>query len=201
MSFAACPPTWTAKDAVSLQLEGQSTNIGIACATSSLSDGSRHRSSRRREFRRLSKQRRLRVKSFTSVAVVALWIAAALLWLPAALGWEITVNGFLIPNWVNVIACVVTATLAVMLSRQMRTFPNNCLEWSRLRVGTPPRFWLQVTSMTLFQFLIIYIAATRGWQLALAWVTPLCWGQFQFIYALRLLVLRTNSASSPRNVA
>ena len=141
------------------------------------------------------------MKSFPTVVFVMLWIATVLLWLPFILAWDVAVNGVLIPSWVWVILGLVMATLAFTLSSQWRTLPDNPLNWSQLRVGTPPRFWLQAVSMTLFQFLIIYVATTQGWQLALLWALPLCVGQFQFIYALRLLVLRTNSATIPRNVA
>ena len=63
---------------------------------------------------------RLRMKPFTTVAVVVFSIVALLQLLRVVLAWEITVNGFAIPLWASVIACVVAATLAFLLSREAR---------------------------------------------------------------------------------
>jgi hypothetical protein len=60
------------------------------------------------------------VKPFTTVAVVVFSLVALLQLLRVALGWEVTVNGLFIPPWASVIACVVAATLAVMLWRESR---------------------------------------------------------------------------------
>ena len=61
------------------------------------------------------------MKIFTTVAVVVFSLVALLQLLRVALGWEVTVNGILIPLWASVIACVVAATLAVMLWRETHT--------------------------------------------------------------------------------
>ncbi len=61
------------------------------------------------------------MKPFTTVAVVVFSLVALLQLLRVVLAWEITVNGFLIPLWASVIACVVAATLALMLLREART--------------------------------------------------------------------------------
>jgi hypothetical protein len=61
------------------------------------------------------------LKPFTSVAVVVFSLVALVQLLRVTLGWEITVNGFFIPIWASVIACVVAATLAFMLWRETRT--------------------------------------------------------------------------------
>jgi hypothetical protein len=61
------------------------------------------------------------MKPFTTVAVVVFSLVALLQLLRVVLAWEITVNGFLIPLWASVIACVIAATLAFMLSREART--------------------------------------------------------------------------------
>ena len=61
------------------------------------------------------------MKPFTTVAVVVFSLVALLQLLRVALGWEVTVNGILIPLWASVIACVVAATLAVMLWRETHT--------------------------------------------------------------------------------
>ena len=78
---------------------------------------------------------------------------------------------------------------------------KNPLEWSRLYVGTLQRFWVNAVSLTLMQLLIVYEAATGKWMVAIIMVVAICWFQFRFIYALRLLVLRANAASHPKNVA
>ena len=61
------------------------------------------------------------MKPFTSVAVVVFSLVALAQLLRVALGWDVTVNGFLIPAWVSVIACVIAATLAFKLWRETRT--------------------------------------------------------------------------------
>ena len=61
------------------------------------------------------------MKPFTTVAVVIFALVALMQLLRVALGWEITVNGVLIPLWASVVACVVAATLAFMLSRESRS--------------------------------------------------------------------------------
>ena len=61
------------------------------------------------------------MKPFTTVAVVVFSLVALLQLLRVALGWEVTVNGIVIPLWASVIACVVAATLAFMLSREARS--------------------------------------------------------------------------------
>jgi len=61
------------------------------------------------------------MKLFTNVAVVVFLLVALMQLLRVALAWEVTVNGFLIPLWASVIACVVAATLAFMLWREARS--------------------------------------------------------------------------------
>ena len=61
------------------------------------------------------------MKPFTTVAVVVFALVALLQLLRVVLGWEITVNGVLIPLWASVVACVVAAILAFMLSRESRS--------------------------------------------------------------------------------
>ncbi len=61
------------------------------------------------------------MKPFTTVAVVVLALVALLQLIRVALGWEVTVNGIFIPFWASVIACLVAATLAFKLLREMRT--------------------------------------------------------------------------------
>ena len=61
------------------------------------------------------------MKPYTTVAVIVFALVALLQLLRVALGWEVTVNGILVPVWASVIACVVAATLAFMLQREMRT--------------------------------------------------------------------------------
>jgi hypothetical protein len=61
------------------------------------------------------------VKPFTTIAVVVFSLLALVQLLRVALGWDVTVNGILIPTWASVIACVIAATLAFKLWREMRT--------------------------------------------------------------------------------
>lgn len=61
------------------------------------------------------------MKPFTTVAVVIFLLVALIQLLRVTLGWEVTVNGIFIPLWASVIACLVAATLAFMLWREMRT--------------------------------------------------------------------------------
>ena len=61
------------------------------------------------------------MKPFTTIAVVVFALVALLQLLRVVLGWDVTVNGVLIPIWASVIACVVAATLAFMVSRETRT--------------------------------------------------------------------------------
>ena len=60
------------------------------------------------------------MKSFTAAAIAIFTVAAIAQLLRAALGWKVEVNGFVIPLWASVIACVVAATLAEMLWREDR---------------------------------------------------------------------------------
>jgi hypothetical protein len=61
------------------------------------------------------------VKPFTTIAVVVFSLVALVQLLRVALGWDVTVNSILIPTWASVIACVIAATLAFKLWREMRT--------------------------------------------------------------------------------
>ena len=61
------------------------------------------------------------MKPFTTVAVIVFALVALLQLLRVALGWAVTVNGVSIPLWASVIAAVVAATLALMLSRESRS--------------------------------------------------------------------------------
>ena len=61
------------------------------------------------------------MKPFTSIAVVVFSLVALAQLLRVAMGWDVTVNGILIPVWASVVACVIAATLAFKLRREMRT--------------------------------------------------------------------------------
>ena len=61
------------------------------------------------------------MKPFATVAVVVFASVALLQLLRVVWGWEITVNGVPIPLWASVVACVVAAILAFMLSRESRS--------------------------------------------------------------------------------
>ena len=60
------------------------------------------------------------MKPFTAAAIAIFTVAAIAQLLRVALAWKVEVNGFAIPLWVSVIACVVAATLAAMLWREDR---------------------------------------------------------------------------------
>jgi hypothetical protein len=60
------------------------------------------------------------LKPFTSIAVGVFALVALLQLLRVVLAWEVTINGFVIPLWASVVACVVAATLAIMLRRESR---------------------------------------------------------------------------------
>ena len=60
------------------------------------------------------------MKPFRSVAVVVFALVALLQLLRVVLGWDVSINGVHIPLWASVIASVVAAGLAVMVSREAR---------------------------------------------------------------------------------
>jgi hypothetical protein len=60
------------------------------------------------------------MRPFTNIAIVVFVLVALVQLLRVALGWEITVNGVLIPVWASVIACVIAATLAFKVRRELR---------------------------------------------------------------------------------
>ena len=58
------------------------------------------------------------MKPFTAVAIGVFALVAIAQLLRLVLGWNVTVNGILIPVWVSAIACLLAATLAVMVWRE-----------------------------------------------------------------------------------
>ena len=60
------------------------------------------------------------MKPFTTASVVVFALVAVLQLLRVALGWDVSINGFLIPPWASVVACVIAATLAFKLRSEMR---------------------------------------------------------------------------------
>ena len=61
------------------------------------------------------------MKLFTNVAVFVFTLVALLQLLRVVLGWEVTINGFTVPLWASVVACVIAATLAIMVWRESRS--------------------------------------------------------------------------------
>lgn len=59
-------------------------------------------------------------KPFTHVTVVVLSLIALLQLLRFLLGWNVVINTFSVPLWASAIACVVAATLAVMVGQEAR---------------------------------------------------------------------------------
>ncbi|HTD10911.1 MAG TPA: hypothetical protein VK676_02475 [Steroidobacteraceae bacterium] len=60
------------------------------------------------------------MKPFTTAASVVFTLVALAQLLRVALGWEVSVGGLLIPLWASAIACLIAATLAVMVWRENR---------------------------------------------------------------------------------
>ena len=58
------------------------------------------------------------MKPFTTAASVVFTLVALAQLLRVVLGWEVTVGGLLIPLWLSAIACLIAATLAVMVWRE-----------------------------------------------------------------------------------
>lgn len=61
------------------------------------------------------------MKPFSALAVAVFTLVALAHLLRVVSGWDITVNGALVPLWASVVACVVAATLAVMVAREARS--------------------------------------------------------------------------------
>jgi hypothetical protein len=59
------------------------------------------------------------MKPFTTASVVVFSLVAVVQLLRVVFGWDVTINGILIPPWANVIACVIAATLAFKVRREM----------------------------------------------------------------------------------
>lgn len=55
------------------------------------------------------------MKPFTTVASVVFGLVALAQLLRITLAWEVRIGGVFIPLWVSVIACLIAATLAVMV--------------------------------------------------------------------------------------
>ena len=61
------------------------------------------------------------MKPFAALAILVFSLVALLQLLRVFFGWQVTVNGFFIPLWASVIACLVAAALAFALWRETRT--------------------------------------------------------------------------------
>lgn len=61
------------------------------------------------------------MKPFAALAVLVFSLVALLQLLRVFFGWQITVNGFFIPLWASVFACLLAAALAFALWRETRT--------------------------------------------------------------------------------
>lgn len=60
------------------------------------------------------------MKAFTLLAVVVFTVVAIVQLLRVVLGWEVVINGFVVPQWASIVACVFAALLAVMVWRENR---------------------------------------------------------------------------------
>lgn len=61
-----------------------------------------------------------RMKPFSTIAAVVFMLVALMHLLRLILGWSVMVNSVSIPLWMSVIACLVAASLAVMVWREAR---------------------------------------------------------------------------------
>jgi hypothetical protein len=62
------------------------------------------------------------MKPFTTLAIVVFTVVAIAQLLRVLLGWEVRVGEVVIPFWASALACLVAATLAVMLWREKRAW-------------------------------------------------------------------------------
>jgi membrane associated rhomboid family serine protease len=60
------------------------------------------------------------MKPFTLLAVIVFALVAVLQLLRVAMGWDVVINGFSVPAWASIVACVIAATLAAMVARENR---------------------------------------------------------------------------------
>ena len=60
------------------------------------------------------------MKPATAITVLFLALLSLLQLGRVVLGWEVIVNGVTIPLWASAVACLVAATLALMLWRESR---------------------------------------------------------------------------------
>ena len=58
------------------------------------------------------------MKPATTAAIAVFALVALMQLLRVLMGWTVTVNGIVIPFWASVVACVIAATLAIMLWRE-----------------------------------------------------------------------------------
>ena len=58
------------------------------------------------------------MKPATTAAIAVFTLVALVQLLRVLMGWAVTVNGIVIPFWASVVACVIAATLAIMLWRE-----------------------------------------------------------------------------------
>jgi hypothetical protein len=61
------------------------------------------------------------MKPYTVAASVVFTLVAIAQLLRFALGWTVIINGYTVPLWVSAVACLIAATLAVMIRREART--------------------------------------------------------------------------------
>ena len=60
------------------------------------------------------------MKPYTTAASVVFTLVAIAQLLRFALGWTVIINGYFIPLWMSAVACLIAATLAVMIRREAR---------------------------------------------------------------------------------
>jgi hypothetical protein len=58
------------------------------------------------------------MKPFTLVASVIFLLVAITHLMRVILGWTVTIDGYDVPSWMSIVACVVAAILAIMIRRE-----------------------------------------------------------------------------------
>jgi hypothetical protein len=60
------------------------------------------------------------MKPYTTAASIVFALVAIAQLLRFALGWTVIINGISIPPWCSAVACLIAATLAIMVRREAR---------------------------------------------------------------------------------
>jgi hypothetical protein len=61
------------------------------------------------------------MKPYTAAASIVFTLVAIAQLLRIVLGWTVIINGYTVPLWFSAVACLIAATLAVMVRREARS--------------------------------------------------------------------------------